>query len=122
MEARQFDRITSQRSLILDMDGGRRLSGQVKDVSLNGLFLQIGEEDLPTEGTRGSFKMEGGDWKAPSKIWFPRIKFKVVRVLPHGLGIELVDNQGYFAVAMASVEFMDYFEDPDSEEADEAPP
>ena len=117
--ARIHDRIASERTLTLILDNGDRLGGKVGDVSLNGLFLEVGNSavSLPFEGSGGRFRMEGDTWP-PSAMSAPPIKFKVVRVVGErdghgGLGLELTGNQGYFAVAMAQEEFSDFFSEDD---------
>lgn len=116
---RQHDRIASDRALTLILDNGDRVPGTVGDVSLNGLFVEVGNTEvrLPFEGSGGRFRMEGETWP-PSATSAPPIKFKVVRVVGDdeghcGLGLELTGNQGYFAVAMAQEEFSDFFSEGD---------
>ena len=112
MTNRQSERIPSKRELTLFLDTGSLVVGRLRDVSLNGMFLDVGEEVAASlhEGQAGKFKLAGESWPEV-KGHAPPIKFQIVRVLQEGVGLELTSNQGYFAVALSQLEFKSFFED-----------
>ena len=113
---RQYERVPSKRLLNLRLKDGLILEGEVIDVSLNGLFLKFPaagvDLNTPNEGDLGTFKMSGESWPMVDQST-PPIHFTVVRCFAAGLALELTENQGYFAVALARDEFKEFFGDDD---------
>ena len=94
MDNRRFERLGFGKTFFLELDSGKKFSGQSVDVSMNGMFLSLPVPPLGVaKRDRGMLKWMAGE----EEFSFPCL---VIRVTEQGIALQLEKNEAAFGLAL----------------------